>query len=220
MNKLSEKETELLLKRYRIPFPKQIMAKSEESAIRAAQKMGFPVVMKVSSPDIIHKTDAKCVIVNVRDPAGVVGAYRQILRNAKEHKPRAKVNGVSVFQMVPEDSIEVIIGAKQDPQFGPVLMFGLGGILVEVMKDVSFRIVPLEREDAKEMVREIKGFRILKGVRGKKPVNLRLIETTIMKVSKMVWENSNKGKKIQELDINPLFVDEDNVWAADVRILV
>jgi acyl-CoA synthetase (NDP forming) len=175
--------------------------------------------MKVSSPDIIHKTEARCVIVNIKDSSGAIGAYRQIMKNARTYKKGVRINGVIVVRMIPEGTREVIIGSKQDPQFGPVLMFGLGGIFVEVLKDVSFRVIPLEREDAREMVREIRGFKILEGVRGKGPINFRLLETTIMKVSKMVWENSGKGKKIQELDINPLFVDEKGVWAADVRIL-
>lgn len=218
--KISERETGLILKRYGIPFPKQSLAKSEKAAMDAARRIGFPVVMKVSSPDIIHKTEARCVIVNVRDSAACLGAYKQIIKNARKHNPKARVDGVSVMQMIPEGTREVIIGSKQDPQFGPVLMFGLGGIFVEVLKDVSFRIVPLERSDAREMVREIRGFKILEGVRGQGPVNFRLLEDTIMKVSRLVWDNSGRGKGIQELDINPLFIDEKKVWAADVRILV
>ncbi|RLI95980.1 MAG: acetyl-CoA synthetase [Candidatus Aenigmatarchaeota archaeon] len=220
MKKLPDKETERLLRKYKIPFPEHVLTKSEDSAVRAAKRIGFPVAMKVSSPDILHKTDAGCVILDVRDEEGVRKAYRQIIRNARKNKQRARIEGVSVEEMIPEGTREVIIGAKQDPQFGPVLMFGLGGIFVEVLKDVSFGVVPLERGDAAEMVREIRGFRILEGVRGQKPVNMRLLEMTIMKVSRMVWENSGKGKRIQELDINPLFIDEKNVWAADVRVLV
>jgi acyl-CoA synthetase (NDP forming) len=220
MRKLPEGETEALLNSYMIPFPKRVLVRTEDSAVRAAVKIGFPVVMKVSSPDIVHKTEAKCVIVNIKDPGAARAAYRQILKNARKHRPGARVKGVSVFQMVPAGTREVIIGSKQDPQFGPVLMFGLGGILVEVLRDVSFRVVPLERMDAREMIREIRGFRILEGVRGRGPVNLRALEDTIMKVSRMVWSNTGKGSKIQELDINPLFVDEKGVWAADVRVLV
>ncbi len=220
MRKLPEGETELLLKRYRIPYPRHVLVKSEKAAVKAAGQIGFPVVMKVSSPDILHKTEARCVIVNIRDTSSVRAAYRQILKNARKFKPRARVEGVAVYQMIPAGTREVILGSKQDPQFGPVLMFGLGGILVEVLRDVSFRLIPLERRDAREMLREIRGYRILEGVRGQKPVNLKALEDTIMKVSRMVWANTNKGKKIQELDINPLFVDEKRVWAADVRVLV
>ncbi len=220
MRKLPEGETERLLKKFRIPYPRHILARTEEAAVKAAGKIGFPVVMKVSSPDIIHKTDAKCVIINIRDTGSARAAYRQILRNARKFKPRPRVEGVSVCQMVPSGTREVIVGSKQDPQFGPVLMFGLGGIFVEVLRDVSFRLIPLERRDAREMLREIRGFRILEGVRGQKPVNFRTLEDTVMKVSRMVWANSGKGRKIQELDINPLFVDEKRVWAADVRVLV
>ncbi len=220
MEKLSDRETKRLLDKYRIPAPRTGLAKSEESAARAAKKLGFPLAMKVSSPDIVHKTDAKAVILNVESADSARKAYGQILRNAKKHKPKAMIEGVTLSRMVPEGAKEVIIGAKQDPQFGPVIMFGLGGIFVEVLKDVSFRLAPLERRDASSMVREIKGYSVLEGVRGEEPVNTRLLELTLMKVSKMVWENTGKGKKIQELDINPLFADSKNVWAADVRILV
>jgi acyl-CoA synthetase (NDP forming) len=220
MKKLSERENEALLRRYRIPFPKHVFAKNEAAAVKSTRALGFPVVMKVSSPDIIHKTEARCVILNIRDTNSLRAAYRQIIRNARKYKPRARILGVAVFQMIPRGTREVIIGSKQDPQFGPVLMFGLGGIFVEVLKDVSFRLVPLERRDAREMVREIRSFKILEGVRGQKPVNFRLLEDTIMKVSKMVRDNTGKGRKIQELDINPLFIDEKRVWAADVRILI
>ena len=220
MEKLPEKETEQLLRKHRIPYPGHIPARTEEAAARASRKLGFPVVMKVSSPDIIHKTEAKAVIINIKDAQQARAAFRQIIKNSRKHKPKARIHGVSVFEMVPSGTREVIIGIKQDPQFGPVLMFGLGGIFVEVLKDVSFRVVPLERKDAREMITELRGFRILEGVRGKPPVSFRLLEDTIMKVSKMAWENSGKGKRIQELDINPLFVDDKQVWAADVRILV
>lgn len=218
MDKLPDAASERLLKRYRIPYPKSIHAPTEEAAAKAARKIGFPVVMKVSSPDIIHKTEAKAVIINIKDAQQARAAFKQIVRNSRKHKPRARIKGVQVFEMVPQGTREVIIGSKQDPQFGPVLMFGLGGIFVEVLKDVTFRVIPLERKDAREMIRELRGLRILEGVRGKPAVSFRLLEDTIMKVSRMVWENSDKGKRIKELDINPLFVDDKQVWAADVRM--
>ena len=220
MKKLPDRETELLLRRYRIPFPRRILARTEGAAVKAAARVGFPAVMKVSSPDIIHKTEAKCVIVSIGDPGAARAAWRQILRNARKHKPRARVSGVDVFQMVPPGTREVIIGSMQDPQFGPVLMFGLGGIFVEVLRDVSFRVIPLERKDAREMIKEIRGYKILEGVRGQKPVNFRALEDAIMRVSRMVWDNTGKGRRIRELDINPLFIDQKRVWAADVRVLV
>jgi acyl-CoA synthetase (NDP forming) len=220
MNKLPDKDTENLLRKYRIPFPKRALVRTEKQALQAARKIGYPVVMKVSSPDIVHKTEAKCVIVNIKTEETARVGFLQIMKNARKHKPRARITGVEVSEMVPQGTREVIIGSKTDPQFGPVLMFGLGGILVEVLRDVSFRVVPLKRNDAREMIREIRGFRILEGVRGRKPVNFRLLEDTIMKVSRMVWENSGKGRRILDLDINPLFIDEKSVWAADVRVLV
>ncbi len=215
MKKLSEKETESLLKRYRIPAPKSGLARTEDAAAKLAKKLGYPVVMKIESPDIIHKTDAKCVILNLKTEETLRTAFRQIHKNARKHKRNAKILGVQIFEMVQQGTREVIIGAKEDPQFGPVLMFGLGGILVEVMKDVSFRVIPLERKDAKAMIREIRGFKILEGVRGQGPINFKLLEDTILKVSSMV----EKTKKIKELDINPLFIS-DKAWAADVRVFV
>jgi acyl-CoA synthetase (NDP forming) len=220
MKKLPDKKTELLLKRFNIPYPRYVLARTEEQAVKASMKLGFPVVMKISSPDILHKTEAKCVILRIGDPNSARSAYRQIIKNAKVFKKKARIEGVVVYEMVPSGTREVIIGAKQDPHFGPVLMFGLGGILVEVLRDVSFRVIPIERRDAREMIKEIRGFKILEGVRGKKPVNFSALEESLLRVSKMVWANSGKGLRIQELDINPLFIDEKRVWAADVRILV
>jgi acyl-CoA synthetase (NDP forming) len=220
MRKLPERDAEKLLRRYGIPFPKHVLARNEIAAAKATRALGFPVVMKISSPDILHKTDCGCVILNIRDTGSVRAAFKQIMHNARKTFPRARIAGVSLFQMVPRGTREVIVGAKQDPHFGPVLMFGLGGILVEVMRDVSFRVIPLERKDAREMIREIRGFKVLEGVRGQGPVDFKLLEDVLLKASKMVWENSGKGRRIQEMDINPLFISERKAWAADARIMV
>jgi len=215
MKKLSQKKTEALLKRFKIPFPKRILARNENQAVLCAKKLGYPVVMKISSPDIIHKTDAGGILLELEDEKEVRKGYQTIIKNAKKYMRNAKINGVDVFEMIPPDT-ELIIGLKKDPQFGPVIMFGLGGIFVEVLKDVSFRLAPLSRRDAQEMIREIKGYRILEGVRGRKPANIKAIENILMRVSDMVI----KKPDIKELDINPVFAYNNRIVAGDVRILV
>ncbi len=215
MAKLSQEKTEALLKKFGIPFPKRLPARNENQAVLCARKLGYPVVLKVSSPDIIHKTDAGGILVNLEDEEEVRRGFRSIIRNAKKYDRKAKINGVDVFKMIPEGT-ELIVGLKKDPQFGPVIMFGLGGIFVEVLKDVSFRLAPLKRKDAKEMISEIRGYKILEGIRGKKPANIKGIENVLLKVSELVM----KKPGIKELDINPLFAYDNKIVAGDVRIIV
>lgn len=215
MAKLSQEKTEALLKRFGIPFPKRLPAKNEEQAVLCARKLGYPVVLKISSPDIIHKTDAGGIILNLEDEEEVRCGFRSIIRNAKKYKKKARISGVDVFEMIPKGT-ELIIGLKKDPQFGPVIMFGLGGIFVEVLKDVSFRLAPITRKDASEMIREIKGYKILEGIRGQKPANIKAIENILLRFSELVM----KKPGIKELDINPLFAYDNRVVAGDVRIIV
>ena len=207
-------QAEKLLKKYRIPTPKQLLAKNEKQAGQFAKKIGFPVVLKISSPQVLHKTDFNGVIVGLQNEKEVTDAYNKIIKEVKRKMPKAKIRGVLVQEMA--KGHEVIIGSKQDPQFGPVIMFGLGGIFVEVFKDVTFRIIPIERKDAQEMTEEIKGAKVLQGVRGQKPINFKALEDCLLAVSKMVWGN----KKIKELDLNPVFVNEKGVKAVDARILL
>jgi len=206
---MSDSKAEALMRRYSVPVVKQFLAKNKDQAVRAAKKLGFPVVMKISSPDILHKTESKGIVVGVEEHA-VGKTFEQLITRAK--RKRARIDGVLLQEQV--TGREVIIGGKQDPSFGPVIMFGLGGIFVEVLKDVVFRLAPLERKDARSMIREIKGFSILQGVRGEKPINFKKLEDVLLNVSKLLWKNN-----IKELDINPLFVNEKQALAADVRIL-
>ncbi len=214
MQKMDEAQTAKLLKKYRVPTPRQFVAKNERQAAEYAKKIGYPLVLKIFSPDVIHKTDFRAVLVGLQNEKEVLHGFREIIRNVKKKMPGAKINGV----IVQETAIghEVIIGSKQDPQFGPVIMFGLGGIFVEVFKDVTFRIIPIERKDAQQMIAEIKGAKILHGVRGHRPVNFRALEDCLLAVSRMMWAN----RKIMELDLNPVFVNEKGVKAVDARILV
>jgi len=212
LEKLSEDKAEKLLKKYGITFASHILAKTPEQAVKAANELGYPVVMKVASDDVLHKTETGGVMTDIRNNKEVAGAFNIITRKVKKI-PNARVDGVLVQHMFP--GREVIIGAKRDPQFGPVIMFGLGGVFVEVMKDVSFRLVPVEPEDVKEMIAEIKGYPVLKGVRGKPPVNFKALERCMLGVSRLM----HNRKDIQEMDLNPVMINEKQAIAVDVRIL-
>ncbi len=213
---LSESQATDILERYEIPTTKRTIATTVEEAVEFANTIGYPVVLKIDSPDIPHKTEANAIYLNVKNERDVIDAYTAIVQNAKAYKPDARITGVSVQEMLPEGT-EVIIGATKDPVFGPVVMFGLGGIFVEVFKDISFRVAPLTREDAIEMIEEIKGNALLKGARGKAPADIEAIIEVLLKVSSLVKENEDV---IEELDINPLLVYEDGVKAADAMIAV
>ncbi len=217
MKALYEYEAKKLLRKYGIPTTREFLARTKDDAKRHAKKIGYPIVLKIQSPDILHKTDAGGVVVGIGDEKELEKAFDKIMENAKNYEPNARIEGILVQEMVSDDGIrECIIGSKKDPQFGPVIMFGLGGIFVEVFKDVSFRIIPIERKDAKEMISEIKSYKILKGVRGQKSVDFESLESSLLNVSKMVWEN----QCIEELDINPLFVSPKGVKAVDARIIM
>jgi acyl-CoA synthetase (NDP forming) len=216
MRKLADSECLKLAARSRLPLAKTFLAKNEKQAVIFAKKLRYPVALKVASPDIVHKVDSGAVLLGVQDENALVEGYRKILSAAKKSNPKAKIEGVLIQQMV-YGGTELIIGAKTDPQFGPVVMFGLGGIFVEVMKDVSFRLAPMERKDAQEMMKEIKGYKILQGARGNKPVNMKAIEDLLLAVSRIMWSNQ---KKIKELDLNPVFADEKKCTAVDMRVMV
>ncbi len=217
MMKLGDAECWILMKKIGIEIPESEIARNEEQAVSLAKKLGFPLVLKISSPDIIHKTDIGCVAMGVNTLEDVKKVYKAIIHNAKKHSPHARIEGVVVQKMLAGKHIrEVIVGAKRDEQFGPVIMFGLGGIFVEIMKDVTFRLIPIQRKDAREMIREIKGFRLLQKVRNKKPVNFTALENVLLKVSRLM----ERYEKIRELDINPLMVDDKKAVAVDIRIMI
>jgi len=212
---LTELESKQILREAGINTTEIRLASTKEEAIAHSREFGFPVVLKIVSPDILHKTDIGGVKLNLDNEADVDNAYDDIISAAKKHEPSASIQGVSVQPMV-RPATEVIIGMNKDPQFGPVLMFGLGGILVEILKDVSFRIVPLTRRDAREMIREIKGYPILEGYRGQEPADIAILEELLLKVSEFV-ENRDE---IKELDINPIFAYRDNALAIDARVIL
>jgi acyl-CoA synthetase (NDP forming) len=177
--------------------------------------MGFPVVMKIVSPDIIHKTDSGGVRLNIRNTTEAGNSYGEILSTVRKKHPGVRIEGVSVQKMVSR-GVELIIGVTKDAQFGPVLMFGLGGIFVEVLKDVSFKIIPLTRKDAQDMIKEIKGYPVLGGFRGQEAVSIPILEDVILKVSEFVDTNP----EIKELDINPIFAYKEGATAVDARIIL
>jgi acyl-CoA synthetase (NDP forming) len=212
---LTEVESKELLKKAGIPVVEAKLARSKKEAISISNEMGFPVVLKISSADVVHKSDSGGVRLGLANAAQVGKAYNEIVFSVKQAYPKAQIDGVSVQQMAPP-GVEVIVGMSKDPQFGPVLMFGLGGILVEVLKDVSFRIVPVTARDAKAMIREIKGYPVLEGYRGQKPASIPALEKLIVKVSQFV----EKNPQIRELDLNPIFAYPDKAVAVDARIIL
>lgn len=212
---LTEIEAKKLLKQAGINIVETELAASKEEAVALGGKIGFPVVMKVVSPDVIHKSDSGGVILNITSAEEAAKAYDDITGNIKKNAPGAVIQGISVQKMA-ASGVEVIIGMSTDAQFGPVIMFGLGGIFVEILKDVAFRIVPLEKRDAAEMIREIKGFPVLEGYRGQEAVDISKLEDMILQVSAFVEQHPEIG----ELDLNPVIAYSDGAIAVDARIIL
>ncbi len=212
---LTEIESKELLKEAGIPVVEAKLARTKAEAIALSKKSGFPVVLKVMSPEIVHKSDIGGVKLGLQNAAQVGRAYSEIIVSVKKNFPKAKIQGVSIQRMA-RPGVEVIIGMTKDAQFGPVLMFGLGGILVEVLKDVAFKIVPLTKRDAHEMIREIKGYPVLEGYRGQEPADIPFLESLLLKVSDFVDKNS----EIKELDLNPIFAYKDKAVAVDARVIL
>mgnify|MGYP001613687166 CR=1 FL=1 len=211
---LNLKDSMQILHKYKIPIPKSEMTKTAEQAVKAAKKLGYPVAIKLVSPDITHKTDVGGVRLNLVDDKELRVAYENMLKTARKKFPKTKINGVLVQKMIP-DGQEIIIGCKKDEQFGHVLMFGLGGIFTEVFNDVSFKVIPINKNDAEAMVKEIKGYTILQGYRGKKYDVDSLIKI-LLKVSHLV----EKNHKIKEMDINPVILLNKGAVAVDSRIVL
>ena len=212
---LTEIESKQLLQEAGISIVETKLATSMKEAVNLSKEVGFPVVLKIASPDVIHKSDAGGVKVGLKNATQVSNAYREIMTSVKKKHPKATIEGVSIQPMA-KPGVEIIIGMSKDAQFGPVLMFGLGGILVEILKDVSFRIVPLTLRDAKEMIREIKGYPVLEGYREQEPANIPLLEEMLLKVS----DFAEKNPEVKELDLNPIFAYRDSAVAVDARVVL
>jgi len=212
---LLEPEAKIVCAEYGIPVTKFMVAITEDEAVKFADELGYPVVLKIVSPDVIHKFDVGGVILNLKNSSEIREAYKKILNNVKKHNAKAKIKGILVQEMAPE-STEIIVGATKDPQFGPALMFGLGGIFVEVLKDVTFRIAPINEQDAREMITEVKAYPILKGYRNQPPADIDTIIKILVNTSRLVMDH----QEIKELDLNPIMVYEKGAKTVDARIIL
>ena len=212
---LFESESKEICALYGIPVTKFKVAKNLDEALRYAEEIGYPLVFKIVSPQVIHKSDIGGVIINIKNPEEAKKAYNKIIENVKKNKPDAEIRGIFVQEMAPK-GLEVIIGAIRDSQFGPAIMFGLGGIFVEILKDVTFRIVPITQKEAEEMIKEIKGYPLLKGYRGQAPSDEKALVDILIKVSKLLMDHP----EINQLDLNPIFAYEKNAKVIDARIIL
>ncbi len=214
---IGDAEAWTVLQSYGLAVPKSLLAKSPEEAVRLAEEIGYPVVMKIASPDILHKTDVGGVKLNLRTPEEVRDAFDLMVYRAGRYVPGARIWGCQVQQMV-QGGREILLGMSRDPQFGPLVAFGLGGIYVEALKDVSFRIAPFGRQEAEEMIHEIRSYPLLEGVRGEPPADQEALVDALLRVSRLVTD----FPEIVELDINPLMVFEEGrgALAIDMRLVL
>jgi 4-hydroxybutyrate---CoA ligase (ADP-forming) len=212
---LYQEEGMKVLKDYGIPIPLGKIAKTEDEAVMIAKEVGFPVAMKISSPQILHKSYAGGVRVNVKTEEEARDAFVQITRNVKQYNPNAEINGILVQEMVTGVK-ETIIGSKQEPGFGAVVMFGMGGIYVQFLKDVVFRVAPFTDLEASRMISSIRTIQVLQGVRGEKPSDIKKLAECLQRISQLATD----FPQIKELDLNPTVVFEEGMGckAVDVRI--
>jgi len=212
---LTEIESKQILEEAGIACTETQLARTRAEAVSLSESFGYPVVLKISSRDITHKSDAGGVKVDLKNKAEVETAYDDIMQSARQKFPQARIEGISVQRMASK-GIEVIMGMTRDPNFGPVLMFGLGGILVEVLRDVAFGIVPLENKDAAEMIDEIKGKKLLEGYRGQDSADKSCLESMLLRLSAFV----DGKREIAEIDMNPVFARSDGAVVVDARIIL
>nr|HRC76067.1 acetate--CoA ligase family protein [Kouleothrix sp.] len=214
---LGELDARDVIEAYGMRLPQSRLARSPDEAAAIGGQLGFPVVMKISSPDILHKSDIGGVKVGVPDAATARDIYELIEYRARKYNPEATIAGVLVQEQVRKGR-EVLVGVSRDPQFGPLVVFGLGGIYVEVLKDVAFRLAPISRDEAREQIRAIRTFPLLKGVRGEPPADLAAAEEIVLRVSQLVTD----FPEIVEMDINPLVIHNQGEGAIvlDARIIL
>jgi acetate---CoA ligase (ADP-forming) len=212
---LDEETTAQLFSAYHLPLPRQALAKTAEEAVHIAEQLGYPVIAKISSPDILHKTDVGGVRANLKNAQDIVAAFNGIMTDVRKHRPDAPVNGVLIQQFLPVGN-EFIVGAVRDSSFGPLVMAGLGGIYTELFKDSVFRIAPVNEADAYTMLSELTSWKLLLGMRGKPRADIDALATVIVNVSRMVSENPS----IAELDLNPVLVGSDGIVIADAKVVV
>jgi len=215
--KVGDAESREIMQAYGITMPQSRLARDPDEAVAVAEEMGYPVVMKIASPDILHKTDIGGVKLNLINATDVRDTFDLLMYRARRYMPQANIWGALVQEMVPQGK-EVIIGMNRDPQFGPLLLLGLGGIYVEVLKDVSFRIAPIARWEAQEMINELRSATLLRGHRGEQPSDLKAVVDCMLRVSQLAVD----FPEIVELDINPLMVQEEGrgAVALDMRMVL
>jgi len=213
---LTEAEAKRFLEYYNFPVVKTKVATTQDEAARLAAEIGYPVVLKILSPQIIHKTDAEGVVLNLNSEAEVREAFNRIIERAKQYNPEAEIQGVTVQKMIKKTGYEVIIGAKRDPLFGPVILFGMGGVGVELFKDFSLGLPPLNQTLVRRMMEETKVYQLLKGYRNVPPANIKLLEETMVLFSQLLVD----FPQLKEVDINPLFINETEAYAFDARIVI
>jgi acetyltransferase len=215
---IGDAEARQILTAYGLQIPQSEIADTPEQAIDLARKIGYPVVLKIASPDILHKTDVGGVKVGLNSAEDVRDAFELMTYRAQRYVPRAHLWGCLVQEMVPEGGQEVLVGMNRDPQFGPLITFGLGGIYVETLKDVTFRVAPFSIQEAEEMLNEIRAHALLDGVRGQPPLDKAAIIDAIMRVAQLVQD----FPEIVELDINPLVVypEGQGAIAIDMRLVL
>lgn len=212
---VTEVEAKEMLSAYRIPVAKTLLAKTKEEALEISRKLNFPLVAKIVSPQVIHKSDVGGVVLNIKSIEELLEAFDKIILNVREKVPDAHILGIAVQEMAPPGT-ESIIGSTKDVQFGPTVMFGLGGIFVEVMKDVSFRIAPFSKSTAIEMINELNGKAILYGARGEKPKDIETLSEAISRISQLVTD----FPEIKELDANPTLVYDNGIKVVDARVIL
>lgn len=212
---LSEIEAKQLLEQAGVPVSPARLATTKADAVKMANDLGYPIVLKIVSPQITHKSDVGGVALGLTSGDEVGAAFERVVANAKKAEPSATIDGVAV-QRMEKQGTEVIVGMTTDPQFGPVMMFGLGGIMVEILKDVAFRVVPLDERDARQMIHEIKGYPVLEGFRGSDPADIGKLQELLLKVSAFVESHP----EVAELDLNPVFAYKDGAIAVDARVVL
>jgi acetyltransferase len=213
---LTETEAKQLLEYYNIPVVKTLVAKTADEAVFSASQIDYPVVLKILSPQIVHKTDAGGVVLDINSEASLREAFVNVIQQAKDYNPKAEIRGVTVQPMIKKRGYEIILGAKTDPLFGPVILFGMGGISVELFKDVAIGLPPLNQTLARRIMEETKVYQLLKGYRNVPPANIKLLEEIMVRFSQMFVD----FPQLKEVDINPLFINEKEGLALDARVVI
>ena len=212
---LTEVEAYELLSKHGISVPKYYVVSSEEEALKIAKRLEFPLVMKIVSPDIMHKTDIGGIKMNIINTPQVKESYKNIICNVRKNKPEARINGILLCKQAPK-GVEVIVGMIRDPQFGPTVMFGLGGIFIEILKDVAFRVCPVERTDIEEILTEVEGIKLLQGYRGQPRCDVNAIIDIILQISRLALD----CPVIKGIDLNPILVYEKEALVVDAKVFL